>query len=118
MKPSENTAQPQPISDVSAPPAAPAPSQTDKTAPAVLAEPPKNLEFTEVPSDAMAPANNRAESEHDAGAGTPPASQPSATPPKPPKEKSGSKPILAITLVLAVFLGLAVVAFLAYTKSQ
>jgi hypothetical protein len=116
-------------------------------APAPIAEPPKSLQFTEVPSENAMPAAHALPPvpvvEHKPEAEKPaePPKEPAKEPEKPPldpnakgiepsvqpakpapaksaKNKGPQKPILMLTMTVVLFLVLAAVAYLAYTKSQ
>jgi len=103
---------PQPIQDVVAPP------KTEVSTEASLAEPPAELQFTEVPTDAEPVA-------------VPPA-EPSPLPTSPtdvkakivetkkqPKPAAGPrKPVGLISIAVLVFIGLAATAYYAYTKTR
>lgn len=125
MKPTEEPAKAPLINDVNAPAKSDAsqPKPESPVAADTVAEPPKNLEFTEVPvgSDASI-ADKAATEDHTPGSGAdspkPGGVPQTATPVKPAKQKGRRKPMGAIILVLLVFAGLAAVAYIAYTKSK
>ena len=109
---------------------------TPKTpAPEVTSEPPKNLEFVEVPPDDPSVAKPMQdlpplpkEPEAPAAAAAPPATAPKevkkptvATPAKPAasgNQASSRSLVFAISLAVIIFLALAATAFYAYTKSK
>jgi hypothetical protein len=111
----ETKTPPTPIVDVSPP------ARSEAKAEPPLAEPPKEMEFTEVsPDDTQSVPENSAASPSSApgAAKTPePASQP--VPPSAPKPADGSqKPTLAIITAVIFFVALAAAAYYAYTKSK
>ena len=104
---------PTPIVDVSPPGKATTPAE------APLAEPPKEVKFTEVPPDTTqaAPVASTAVPGTTTGSNKP--SQAVTPPPKATKPRAGSKrPVVALTVAVVLFLVLAMAAYYAYLKSR
>lgn len=121
MKPTETPTktEPQKSADVNEA----AEPQTDAKATAAIAEPPKNLEFTEVTSDdnpspvVAAAVKPIGEEAADSEASLPASPKTAKTKPPGPTSSSGG-PIFAIGLAFVVFVALAAAALYAYTKSK
>jgi len=117
MNPQNEQPKEEPKTDVATPPNPEAPQGQ-------VAEPPKNLEFHEVPADGNAPRPNPSDAPQEQKPeenkdGKPEGEQPKEEKPKKPEGPKGPKmPVFAISAAFILFAALAVVAYLAYTKSQ